>query len=50
MMRVGFLERGTFDAHNVRVCFINYYQMAHGGMAQRFTRLNNGGDSERVCE
>ena len=41
MMRVGFLERGTSDAHNARVCFINY-QMAHGGMAQRFTRPNNG--------
>lgn len=34
MTRVGFLERGTSDAHNVRACFINY-QMAHGGMAQR---------------
>lgn len=49
MMRVGFLERGTFDAHNGWVCFINY-QMAHGGMAQRFTRPNNSENSERVCE
>ena len=49
MTRVGFLERGMSDAHNVRVCFINY-QMAHGGMAQRLTRPNNGEISERVCE
>lgn len=49
MMRVGFLERGTSDTHNARVCFINY-QVAHGGIAQRFTRPNNGENSERVCE
>jgi hypothetical protein len=34
MTRVGFLERGMSDAHNVRMCFINY-QMAQAAWPKR---------------